>query len=78
MPGKSKPLWLLPSWTGSAVMPLLPFILKDSGVDCVWADMPDIINLTIGIFAVLAQQERELISSRTKATILWVVKKIFA
>lgn len=45
------------------------FTLKDSGVDFVCADMPDANTLTIGIFAVLAQHERELISSRTKAAL---------
>ncbi|PVY40379.1 recombinase family protein [Pontibacter virosus] len=42
------------------------FALKDSGVDFVCADMPDANTLTIGIFAVMAQHERELISKRTK------------
>ena len=42
------------------------FALKDSGVDFVCADMPDANTLTIGIFATLAQHERELISERTK------------
>lgn len=41
--------------------------LKDTGVDFVCVDMPDANTLTIGIFAVMAQHERELISSRTKA-----------
>lgn len=45
------------------------FTLKDSGVDFVCADMPDAHTLTIGIFAVLAQHERELISSRTRAAL---------
>lgn len=45
------------------------FTLKDSGVDFVCADMPDANTLTIGIFAVMAQHERELISSRTKAAL---------
>ncbi|MCC9138926.1 recombinase family protein [Pontibacter silvestris] len=42
------------------------FALRDSGVDFVCADMPEANTLTIGIFAVLAQHERELISKRTK------------
>lgn len=42
------------------------FELKDSKVDFVCCDMPDANTMTIGIFAVLAQHERELISDRTK------------
>ncbi|PRY05022.1 DNA invertase Pin-like site-specific DNA recombinase [Pontibacter ummariensis] len=45
------------------------FTLRDSGVDFVCADMPEANTLTIGIFAVLAQHERELISQRTKAAL---------
>lgn len=43
------------------------FTLRDSGVDFVCADMPEANTLTIGIFAVMAQHEREMISTRTKA-----------
>lgn len=43
------------------------FALRDSGVQFVCADMPEANTLTIGIFAVMAQHEREIISSRTKA-----------
>lgn len=42
------------------------FSLRDSGVKFVCADMPDANFMTIGIFATLAQAERELISERTK------------
>ncbi|MDO1451353.1 recombinase family protein [Rhodocytophaga aerolata] len=45
------------------------FTLRNTGVDFVCADMPEANTLTIGIFAVLAQHERELISSRTKAAL---------
>ena len=45
------------------------FTLRDSHVDFLAVDMPDANTLTIGIFAVLAQHERELISSRTRAAL---------
>jgi len=50
------------------------FTLRDSGVNFQCVDMPDANTLTIGIFATLAQHERELISSRTKAALS--VKKV--
>lgn len=40
--------------------------LRDSGVKFVAADMPDANELTVGIMALVAQQEREAISKRTK------------
>ncbi|WP_347160324.1 recombinase family protein [Pontibacter chitinilyticus] len=45
------------------------FRLRDSHVNFLAVDMPDANTLTIGIFAVLAQHERELISSRTRAAL---------
>lgn len=42
------------------------FALRDSGADFICADMPDANTLTVGLFAVLAQHERETISKRTK------------
>ncbi len=45
------------------------FALRDSGVRFVCCDMPDANNLTIGIIALLAQNEREAISTRTKAAL---------
>lgn len=41
--------------------------LQKSKVDFICCDMPDANTLTIGMMAVLAQYERELISDRTKA-----------
>lgn len=43
--------------------------LRDAGVEFVACDIPDANTLTVGIMALLAQQERELISSRTKAAL---------
>lgn len=42
------------------------FKLRDEKVDFVCCDIPDANTLTIGIFATLAQHERELISKRTR------------
>lgn len=41
--------------------------LKNAGVSFVACDMPEANTLTIGIMAVMAQHEREVISSRTAA-----------
>lgn len=40
--------------------------LQEDGVKFVAADMPEANNLTVGIMAMVAQQEREAISRRTK------------
>jgi DNA invertase Pin-like site-specific DNA recombinase len=42
------------------------FHLRNSKVDFVCADIPELTTLTLGIFASFAQHERELISQRTK------------
>lgn len=43
--------------------------LQNSGVRFVAADMPDANDLTVGIMALVAQQERQFISDRTKAAL---------
>jgi DNA invertase Pin-like site-specific DNA recombinase len=45
------------------------FTLRDSKIDFVCCDMPSANSVTIGIMAVLAQDERERISQRTKAAL---------
>ena len=40
--------------------------LKDAGINFIAADMPEANRLTIGIMALVAEQEREAISKRTK------------
>ena len=45
------------------------FSLKDSGVNFISLDIPNFNTLTLGIFATLAQTERELISERTKKSL---------
>ncbi|WP_460673874.1 recombinase family protein [Larkinella ripae] len=45
------------------------FALRDSGVNFQCVDLPEASTLTVGIFATLAQHERELISGRTKAAL---------
>lgn len=51
------------------------FKLRDEQIDFICCDMPDANTLTIGIFATLAQHERELISSRTKAALAELKRK---
>ena len=43
--------------------------LRESGVPFIAADMPEANTMTIGIMAVMAQAEREAISTRTKAAL---------
>jgi DNA invertase Pin-like site-specific DNA recombinase len=43
--------------------------LEKAGVEFVAADMPNANRLTVGIMALVAQQEREMISARTKAAL---------
>jgi len=43
--------------------------LQNSGVDFVACDCPSADKFTVGILALLAQRERELISERTRLTI---------
>ena len=49
--------------------------LRDSGVKFVAADMPDANDLTVGIMALVAQQEREAISRRTKEALAAAKKR---
>ena len=43
--------------------------LERAGIDFVAADMPDANRLTVGIMALVAEQEREAISARTKVAL---------
>lgn len=43
--------------------------LRDAGTDFVAADMPNANRVTMGIMAVIAEEERRLISERTKAAL---------
>jgi len=41
------------------------FAIRDSGIEIVICDMPEVTTMTFGMFAVMAQHEREMISKRT-------------
>jgi DNA invertase Pin-like site-specific DNA recombinase len=43
--------------------------LRDSGVQFIACDLPEANTMTIGVMAVVAQHEREMISARTKAAL---------
>lgn len=43
--------------------------LRDSGAKFVAADNPDVTDVTVGILAVIAEEERKAISARTKAAL---------
>lgn len=43
--------------------------LRDSGAKFVAADNPDVNDMTVGILAVIAEEERKAISARTKAAL---------
>jgi DNA invertase Pin-like site-specific DNA recombinase len=43
--------------------------LEKAGIDFIAVDMPNANRLTVGIMALVAQQEREAISTRTKAAL---------
>lgn len=43
--------------------------LRDSGVRFIAADMPDANDMTVGIMAVMAEEERKAISDRTRAAL---------
>lgn len=49
--------------------------LRDTGVDFLAVDMPEANNITIGVMAILAQDERERISKRTKTALNELRKK---
>jgi DNA invertase Pin-like site-specific DNA recombinase len=51
------------------------FQLRDANVDFLALDLPTCNTLTLSIFAALAQHEREIVSSRTKAALMELKKK---
>lgn len=50
--------------------------LRDSGARFIAADMPDANDVTVGIMAVMAEEERKAISERTRAALAQVRQRI--
>lgn len=49
--------------------------LRDSGIDFLAADMPEASKLTVGVMAIFAEHERDLISQRTKDALAQAKRK---
>lgn len=49
--------------------------LRDAGLDFICCDMPQADKFTIGLFALLAERERDLISQRTKVALVEARKR---
>ena len=49
--------------------PVFLLSLRDAGIDFVAVDMPNANRMTVGVMALVAEQEREAISQRTKAAL---------
>jgi DNA invertase Pin-like site-specific DNA recombinase len=49
--------------------PVVLLSLRDAGIDFVAVDMPNANRMTVGVMALVAEQEREAISQRTKAAL---------
>ena len=56
--------------------PVFLLNLRDAGIDFVAVDMPNANRMTVGIMALVAEQEREAISTRTKAALAAAKVKI--
>lgn len=54
------------------------FNLRDSGVHFIAADMPEANDITVGIMALVAQQEREAIAKRTREALFAANADAFA
>jgi DNA invertase Pin-like site-specific DNA recombinase len=49
--------------------PVFLLSLRDAGIDFVAVDLPNANRMTVGVMALVAEQEREAISQRTKAAL---------